>query len=331
MIKFSCSQCGRNYEVEEKYSGKSVRCKKCNNKITIPNIDQINNLTKGYELADEDFVTQSQSDNSESHIELDNDTKPCPFCGEEILEIAKKCKHCGEYLEDTKSVLKKQVSPKSKIPVITGIIILIIILSGATYFLLSSGNDKPNTNNQSSKVAEDKQSEDIPEYIGEFEKVITSLRRLENNVTAGNINYSEYKKLVSSYIDSFSDLGVWLDTGSVPEDMRVKDLLTNLNSSLGNYNNAVSHWGKMIENVDSGYLTVEYEKSRDRSLDFAMYEGQMSMAIFKSLKNNEPIEDYKVLRKSMLKTYNEMIAKYKKEADEQVDRWNKTNPNMQIK
>ena len=27
-------------------------------------------------------------------------TKRCPYCGEEILAIAKKCKHCGEWLEE---------------------------------------------------------------------------------------------------------------------------------------------------------------------------------------------------------------------------------------
>jgi len=28
------------------------------------------------------------------------ETKKCPFCGEEILAIAKKCKHCGEWLKN---------------------------------------------------------------------------------------------------------------------------------------------------------------------------------------------------------------------------------------
>ena len=28
-----------------------------------------------------------------------SETKQCPYCSEEILETAKKCKHCGEYID----------------------------------------------------------------------------------------------------------------------------------------------------------------------------------------------------------------------------------------
>ena len=37
-----------------------------------------------------------------------NATKRCPYCGEEILAVAKKCKHCGEWLEDNVPVAEPQ-------------------------------------------------------------------------------------------------------------------------------------------------------------------------------------------------------------------------------
>lgn len=30
-----------------------------------------------------------------------DETKPCPFCGEAILAVAKKCRHCRSYLDET--------------------------------------------------------------------------------------------------------------------------------------------------------------------------------------------------------------------------------------
>ena len=31
---------------------------------------------------------------------MEQETMKCPYCGEEILAIAKKCKHCGEWLDE---------------------------------------------------------------------------------------------------------------------------------------------------------------------------------------------------------------------------------------
>ena len=42
------------------------------------------------------------------------DTKICPYCGEEILAVAKKCKHCGEWLtDDSKDKVLSQITNNS--------------------------------------------------------------------------------------------------------------------------------------------------------------------------------------------------------------------------
>ncbi len=40
--------------------------------------------------------------------------KPCPFCGEQIMETAKKCKHCGEFLDPDNSASVKEASTSEK-------------------------------------------------------------------------------------------------------------------------------------------------------------------------------------------------------------------------
>ncbi len=46
---------------------------------------------------------------------MPDETKRCPYCGEEILTIAKKCKHCGEFL-DTSSLSSQHPAPQENQP-----------------------------------------------------------------------------------------------------------------------------------------------------------------------------------------------------------------------
>ncbi len=45
------------------------------------------------------------------------ETKRCPYCGEEILAVAKKCKHCGEWLDDDDEELEDEEPQKVPCPV----------------------------------------------------------------------------------------------------------------------------------------------------------------------------------------------------------------------
>lgn len=150
MIRFEC-QCGKQIKVDDKYAGKMGKCPGCQKVIKIPELQSDNNiddlmadfasepLPKAPATAPQQKVQPkvNHSNSEEQSIQLHVSTKACPFCSEEILESAKKCKHCGEFLtkEGNNRKSHSDIDNSSSYDSET-LGILILILPVAAIFLL---------------------------------------------------------------------------------------------------------------------------------------------------------------------------------------------------
>lgn len=82
LVHFKCSRCKQELEAPEVMRGKTILCHHC----------QANTVVSEHE-------SQSSENDGQMPFKLKEQTKDCPYCGEEILMKAIKCKHCGEFLE----------------------------------------------------------------------------------------------------------------------------------------------------------------------------------------------------------------------------------------
>ena len=79
-FKFTCPHCNQPLEVPEEMLGAQIDCPSCNGVINLP-----------YPVTTQPLANPYQNQST---------TQPCPYCGEQILLAAIKCKHCGEFLDD---------------------------------------------------------------------------------------------------------------------------------------------------------------------------------------------------------------------------------------
>jgi|WetSurMetagenome_2_1015567.scaffolds.fasta_scaffold03977_10 predicted Zn finger-like uncharacterized protein len=110
VMKIICKNCNATYNISEDkipLKTKIAKCKKCNADMKILGKEDMSKLSAVRNSAANLTVSQPKVVASEH-----KETKKCDFCGEEVLAIAKKCKHCGEILDPALrqvEELKKQV------------------------------------------------------------------------------------------------------------------------------------------------------------------------------------------------------------------------------
>lgn len=85
-IRFDCPSCGRQISVRDENAGKSGICDRCGEKLTVPR----RSLPTALSVRPVTTIAAAR---------VATDEVACPMCGELILPIAKKCRHCGEILD----------------------------------------------------------------------------------------------------------------------------------------------------------------------------------------------------------------------------------------
>lgn len=81
---------------------------------------------------------------------MEQETKKCPYCGEEIKNTSKKCYHCGKWLTDSRVKPRSNQNPKklkgeSSMKVFYWVLFVLITYIFLCVILMKNGIESPIT------------------------------------------------------------------------------------------------------------------------------------------------------------------------------------------
>lgn len=92
-----CTHCGHPGKVPNEYLGKRIKCKQCGQGFVA--ILDASVQAHAPPIAPPEPQMPPLAPSLPAVVEQTPQTVPCPYCGEQILPVAKKCKHCQTSLD----------------------------------------------------------------------------------------------------------------------------------------------------------------------------------------------------------------------------------------
>ncbi len=114
-------------------------------------------------------------------------TKICPYCGEEILAVAKKCKHCGEWLDGTHSDRHQgkgvpQKNNKKKFYYSIALFVGLCIVGGCFFLFCGEG--------RTSHAPNDIVSKDSLRFVARLDSLNAELQKVDERISSLSSNHS---------------------------------------------------------------------------------------------------------------------------------------------
>ena len=174
------------------------------------------------------------------------DKKKCPYCGGEIKAVAKKCKHCGEWLETEPSADTTMLSSSNrKLKIYLFVILAVVIIGGGVVWLFTGHTDGKQENSADIFTKDSLQCLVLLDSIRkECTNADEVVNRYKNSTDMSLERYNKLDRAIFEQVDIYSD---YESNQQLLEQFPV--LRAKFNDRIANDSTAISEYRKYLSNL----------------------------------------------------------------------------------